>query len=71
MPDTPKTGGDDPESTPLLGLRSAMILTLAVLVGIGAGVLITLAGRHPAEAILYGVGASAASVLFFNRVIDR
>lgn len=58
-----------PEQSPLVGLRSAVILLLAVLTGIGAGVLTALAGTHPAQAILTGVGAAAAATFFFHWVI--
>ncbi|MFC6093920.1 hypothetical protein [Saccharothrix lopnurensis] len=60
-----------PESARLLTPRGALILLLAVLVGIGAGVLAAMAGRHPAEAVLAGVAASAAAVMFFDRLVDH
>jgi hypothetical protein len=57
------------EQAPLLSLRAALILMLAILTGIGAGVLSALAGRHPAEAVLIGVAATAAAAAFFNWAI--
>ncbi|MCK2237437.1 MULTISPECIES: hypothetical protein [unclassified Crossiella] len=62
---------DTTEPTPLLGLRAALILLLAALTGIGAGVLAALAGRHPAEAVLIGVTALAAAAAFFNWAVAR
>lgn len=69
MSTTDKTSVDTSEPSPLLGLRAALILTLAVLVGIGAGVLSALSGHHPAEAVLVGAGASAAAAALFNWMI--
>ncbi|MFG2825040.1 hypothetical protein ACGFX4_37140 [Kitasatospora sp. NPDC048365] len=53
----------------LLTMRSALVLLLAVLTGIGAGVLARLAGSPAAECVLYGVGALGAAVPFFDRLI--
>ncbi|WP_226962539.1 MULTISPECIES: hypothetical protein [unclassified Streptomyces] len=53
----------------LLGLRSAIILTLGVLVGAGAGVLTYLSQHDGATAFLAGGAAFAAAVLFFQNVV--
>lgn len=53
----------------LLGLRSAIILMLGVLVGTGTGVLTLLAQRDAATAVLAGGAAFAGSVLFFHTII--
>ncbi|MFI9586952.1 hypothetical protein ACIHCQ_35185 [Streptomyces sp. NPDC052236] len=54
----------------LLTTRSALILLLAVLCGIGAGILTTFAGVGPAEAVLSGVTAFGFTVPFFNTLVD-
>ena len=61
-----------PPSTdrPLLSLRSALILTVAVVAGAVTGGLLVLAGTHPASATVSGVVAFAATVGFLNRIID-
>ncbi|GAA1343300.1 hypothetical protein GCM10009660_31670 [Catellatospora bangladeshensis] len=59
------------DPAPLVGLRAALIMTLAVLAGIGAGVLAALARYHPAEAVLVGCTATAAAAALFNWVIAR
>lgn len=58
-----------PSSRPLLGLRSAIVLLLGVLTGVGAGVLTYLAQRSlPAAALAAGAGFGAG-VLFFHAII--
>ncbi|MCM2416636.1 hypothetical protein [Streptomyces sp. RKAG293] len=54
---------------PLLSQRSALILLLGVLVGIGAGILAALGHADPAGAVLTGAGAFGAGVLFFHATI--
>lgn len=51
-------------------MRTALILLLAVLTGTGAGVLTYLGGQPWPTAVLTGVGATAAAVTFFDRVIS-
>jgi hypothetical protein len=59
-----------PGTRPLLGLRSAIVLLLGVLTGIGAGVLTYLAQHSlPAAALAAGAGFGAG-VLFFHNIID-
>ncbi|MFI6277281.1 hypothetical protein [Streptomyces sp. NPDC050988] len=54
----------------LLTTRSALILLLAVLCGIGTGILTTFAGAEPPEAVLCGMTGLSAAVPFFNGLID-
>ncbi|WP_411101022.1 hypothetical protein [Streptomyces sp. x-45] len=54
----------------LLTVRSALVLLLAVLCGIGAGVLARFAGMGSAEAVLAGAAGLGAAVPFFNSLID-
>lgn len=70
MPST-TNGPDDNSAQPLLSLRTALILLLAALVGLGAGALGVWAGRHIAEALLLGLGAVAGAAAFFNWLIGR
>lgn len=70
MPST-TSGPDDNSTQPLLTQRTALILLLAVLVGLGAGALGVWAGRHIAEALLLGLGAAATAAAFFNWLIGR
>ncbi|MFF9981178.1 hypothetical protein [Streptomyces erythrochromogenes] len=53
----------------LIGLRSALVLVLGILVGTGAGVLTYLAQHNTATAVLAGGAAFAGSVLFFHNII--
>lgn len=54
---------------PLLGLRSAIILMLGILVATAAGVLTYRAQQDPATAALAAGGAFAGGVLFFQKII--
>ncbi|MET9707768.1 hypothetical protein [Streptomyces griseus] len=54
---------------PLLGLRSAIILMLGILVATAAGVLTHSAQQDPATAALAAGGAFAGGVLFFQKII--
>ena len=57
------------ERPPLLSVRTALILLLAILAaGLVAG-LILAAGSHPAEAALGGLAALGAVVATGNRII--
>jgi hypothetical protein len=64
------TGRDANPQDPLLSARTALVLLIAVLVGIGAGVLTVLGGHHGFEAILVGIGALGAATKFFHWLID-
>jgi hypothetical protein len=63
---------DDPaeRKLALLPLRSAFVLTLALLVALAAGGLLYAAHRSIALAVLGAGGAFAAAVTFFNVVIE-
>lgn len=72
-PEPGAEGGSTPDSTsggPLLNLRTATILLLGALAGIGAGVLAGLGGTAPSLAIVAGCAAFGGSVLFFNTIIN-
>lgn len=58
-----------PTPGPLLSIRTALVLLLAVLVRVAAGVLTFLGGRSVPSAALAGCTAAAAGTLFFNKVI--
>ena len=58
-----------PSPDPPLSLRTAMVLLLAVFVGIVAGVLSYLSDRNLASAVLVGGGAAAAALLLFHTVL--
>jgi hypothetical protein len=59
----------EPES--LLSLRATVVLLLAVLTGVAAGVLAYLAGQAVAAAVLVGGGAAGAAVGLFHNLIER
>ncbi|MFG2064085.1 hypothetical protein ACGFIK_21995 [Micromonospora sp. NPDC048871] len=63
------TGPRDIE--PLLTVRAAVVLLLAVLTGVAAGVLIHLAGQPLAAAVLVGGGAVGAAIPLFHSIIGR
>ncbi|MEU1186691.1 hypothetical protein [Streptomyces sp. NPDC005859] len=54
----------------LLTTRSALIFLLAILCGIGAGVMTVLAGLSTPQAVLSGAGGFGLAVPFFNTLID-
>jgi hypothetical protein len=56
---------------PLLSVRSTVILVLAALVGVGAGVLAALAGQPVPAATLVGGGAAGAAIALFHSLIDQ
>jgi len=55
---------------PLLNVRAALILLIAALAGIAAGVLTYLSGHDPAAALLAGGGSIAATTGLLHTVID-
>ncbi|TDC73976.1 hypothetical protein [Streptomyces hainanensis] len=55
---------------PLLSQRTALILVVAIVAGVIAGVLLILAATHPANATISGVVAFAATVAFLNKIIE-
>ncbi|MEU5610290.1 hypothetical protein AB0H03_16400 [Streptomyces sparsogenes] len=54
----------------LLTTRSALILLLAILCGIGAALLTDAAGASPPRAVLAGVAGFGFAVPFFNTLIE-
>lgn len=58
-----------PEIKPLLSLRSAVIFTLAAILGLAVGGLTRLAGHNLPEAVLAGAAAALAAVVSLNRII--
>jgi hypothetical protein len=60
-----------PSADPLLTVRAAVILLLALIVGSVAGVLGYMAHRSFPEAALIAGSATGGAVLLFNNVIGR
>ncbi|MEU1969396.1 hypothetical protein ABZ541_29075 [Micromonospora sediminicola] len=56
---------------PLLSVRTTVILVLAALVGVGAGVLAALAGQPVPAAALVGGGAAGAAIALFRSFIGQ
>jgi heme A synthase len=54
-----------------ISTRSAVIMALALLVAIGAGLLTYLSERSLPASVLTAGGAWAAAVVFFNTIIDK
>ncbi|MFE0427245.1 hypothetical protein [Streptomyces sp. NPDC058953] len=54
---------------PLLSLRATLVLLLAVLAGVGAGVLTGFAGEGTARSVLCGFAAAGLAVPFFDRLV--
>ena len=69
MAGTGGAGSGSNDSPKLLSLRAALVLALAVLAGIGAGVLTWLSGAPPATGVLAGCAAFASAVAFFHHLI--
>ena len=72
LPDStsmPTPPADEP--TPLLTVRATVILLLALLIGITAGLLTYLAQHSVPEAILTGGGATGAATALLNTIIGR
>jgi hypothetical protein len=55
----------------LLPVRTAIILLLALVIAAVVAGLTWLARKSPAEAALAGLAASASTVTFFDRHLDR
>ncbi|MBG0565500.1 hypothetical protein [Actinoplanes aureus] len=56
---------------PLLTVRTTVILLVALVVGVLAGVLSYLADRSLPGAVLWGGGAAGAAVALFHSLIGR
>ncbi|MGV9315244.1 hypothetical protein ACWDR0_24120 [Streptomyces sp. NPDC003691] len=54
---------------PLLSLRATLILLLAVLTGLGAGVLTAAAGENTARSVLCGLAVTGLAVPFFDKLV--
>lgn len=70
QPGQRRTCRDQDEHRALVSLRSAFILTVALLVALAAGGLLYAAHRSIALAVLGAGGAFAAAVTFFNVLIE-
>lgn len=57
------------QSSPVLSVRSAVILLLAVLAGIGGAALTVMAGEVPPKAVLTGFAAAGGAAVLFNMLI--
>ncbi|MFG1913061.1 hypothetical protein [Kribbella sp. NPDC048928] len=57
--------------TKLISTRSALIMALALIAAIGAGLLTYLSNHSLPGAVLTGGGAWAAAVIFFNTIIGK
>jgi hypothetical protein len=55
----------------LLGVRAALVMLLAFVVGLLAGGLTFLQSRSVAAAVLAGGGAAGAALLAFDQIIGR
>lgn len=66
-PNTSPSPSDD--RPPLLSVHTALVLLIALLVGLAVGMLMYAAGRHPAEAVVAGIGSSAAAGLACHKLI--
>ncbi|MCX4524513.1 MULTISPECIES: hypothetical protein [unclassified Streptomyces] len=62
---TPPPGTDPP----FLSLHTAVVLVIAVLIGLVVGGLTFLGGFHPALAVLAGLGATGAAVPVLRSLI--
>lgn len=56
---------------PLLTVRAAVVLLLALVVGVLAGGLAYLTDHSVPRAVLWGGSAAAGALLLFHTVIDR
>lgn len=63
--------GAPPPSDPFLSVRTALILVIALLVGIVAGALGFLGYGTVAGAVLIGGGAAGGAMMMFHAVLGR
>ena len=59
------------EPEPLLSLRAAVVLLLAVVTGVAGGVFAYLAGQPVPAAVLVGGGAAGGALMLFHKVVGR
>jgi hypothetical protein len=64
------TDNNDDPRRPLLTAHAALVLLFSLHSGIGAAVLVVLAGRSGYEAALVGIGAAAVAIKFFHWLIQ-
>lgn len=58
--------------SPLITVRTALILLISVLIALGAGILLTIAGRNLAEVTLAGTGIFVAALkLLHDWITDQ
>ena len=60
-----------PSPDPLLTVRAAVVLLLALITGVAAGVLGYLAHRSFPGALLIGGSAAGGAIMLFNTMIGR
>ncbi|WP_131737819.1 hypothetical protein [Actinomadura roseirufa] len=60
----------DPQDKSLISLRTAVVLLLAAITGIGAGLLTLGSGHDLASGVLTGGAAAGAALALFNQVIS-
>jgi hypothetical protein len=58
-----------PTPPPLLSVRAAVILLLALVCGTAVGTLTFFAGKNVAAAILAGLTATGGAIMFLHKVI--
>ncbi|MHA6631896.1 hypothetical protein ACU61A_41245 [Pseudonocardia sichuanensis] len=58
-----------PSPQPLLSIRTTVILTVGLVLGMVIGVLTVLADQHPALAIAVGLGAAGTSIATLHKLI--
>ena len=68
--DVRKGGNDDRESRKLLPARTALVLTLAVLAGLGGAILLYAAHRPAALVAFTAAGVFGVALKFFDWLIE-
>jgi hypothetical protein len=58
-----------PKSNKLMSLRAAVVLLLALIVGVAVGALTYFGAKELPGAVLAGGGAFAAAVVWFDKII--
>lgn len=59
----------EPPNKPLLSVRTTLVLLLAALSGVGAGLLAMANNHSAAESVMTGCGVAAAGLALFNQLI--